>query len=1351
MARLFAAAYFPLTPPILRLIQETVTPGGAPHVIAEVLLSGLMRRFDAPGVDPEQTRYQIPDELREPLLDGASATDMLHVLRTDLSKYIDSRFGNLIDFRALLADPDAVGELLIAETQEPMARLGVSILRRLGGKFADLGQKIEARFGVRTAVVAPVDVSPFREWSALHHPRRPRVELAAYLGVPEAIDAVGVQGPPEDFTEFLRGLRRWGLPVLIRATLEASGVTPSAPERRGMREQILTLGEACLERRSATVAEETERAIAAYTRSSWGDIGAALAAQVAVVAFKGVNPSGDATEEAAATAAVAILGDARRAGVSTAHLRNGIRDMLLTDLLSETSLVPDRLGVRATVLVAGICEFHITDLVGTTAAALGQTLARTGHRLIVGGGQGVDHVVARSFVRELEILGQHVDSRRDKGTAAQGDRIVQLLEADPGSTERPNFDGGVVEHTRNWIRNALSRSEALITISGFRAVPEIIRGAEAMGIPVYALPWTGEASARHERGRGVLRGRMTSLDEPEVSSAEDVQMMVDRVMSLVRIGTDAETGERWKAYNNSLYSLLRAYVPRHLEVVYPRFRELIRNLELEKILQGKGSKEELFGLFAELAPQFPRWATYDFLQLSELETGIVEERHFPIGAFATLVRELAEPHALFGLSRRLADLAAPIPRRPIDLLPVVAREFFSTYEALDRWTKDTAGMDADECFFRASIPLAAYRAAMTYVTVDHSAERHVNDVRFNLGDLAPRREYVRRFADSTEPAARVMAYVLMHLYDLGIGPVELISRIHAEVERLKESPQPKPLRQLLFATSRIVEVFDASGKRMIARALKRAADEVPAKDPMAGAVAYLLGGQLLAAAAENDTIDDEAMSFPSWWRSVLSGIRNSAKDLEFSASELEYLFRTGTDNQRLLALSIAPSVNGRTPFEAVREGLEHSKSEREFLLALGVAESLSRRLTHSQLSALVDAAVARRVSMSNQKGLKQLESVTAKLKDRRDAVDRVRYAPVAVIGSDTSGGVLREFCRELGERLAMMELGVVTANPLFASWLAEGYRMRSPQLDAFVVLRSASDTRPRREGVNYRMVDAQRKGTDRDEEWGHLQDLTALSEELINEAKGVLFLGGGSGAFKEYELARRKGLPIVAIPCTKGAAAEVANASLARLERWGVAPAIVNSLHAEQPSARLAAVAGHAMTQAILWHHSEATDSSDERNEAAQADLQRLLAVVRKRTEASSDTLVHAEKLISFMGKAGAGWKEGVNTLRHWDKHVMMLAQPSRLDPYVAELVSRSTYAVCAIELAIASRHRAALAGAAAQAALYDRVSAAPVVVLEQLRDGLLQARGAIPQPRIAVLTQRLGREIGSRISGIRS
>ena len=155
-ARKLAAycAAVPLTLPVLRLVQNVMMPNGSQPELAEVLLSGLIRRLEHSPLDDDEPVYDFIPGAREQLLSSVPTSDVLFLL-TRISDFISVRINHPINFRAWLIDATEISQSLSTAPAEAryFAEISADTLRKLGGKYADLAHRMEA------ASVSP-DVRP---------------------------------------------------------------------------------------------------------------------------------------------------------------------------------------------------------------------------------------------------------------------------------------------------------------------------------------------------------------------------------------------------------------------------------------------------------------------------------------------------------------------------------------------------------------------------------------------------------------------------------------------------------------------------------------------------------------------------------------------------------------------------------------------------------------------------------------------------------------------------------------------------------------------------------------------------------------------------------------------------------------------------------------------------------------------------------------------------------------------------------------------------------------------------------------------------------------------------------------
>src|SRR6185436_6990378 len=82
----------------------------------------------------------------------AEAAEVLERVSRDdvvsrVSTYVGERLGQTFDFGAMLVDPSAAGRVAISEEAQPFARVAASILRRLGGEYAELAERLAGSGG----------------------------------------------------------------------------------------------------------------------------------------------------------------------------------------------------------------------------------------------------------------------------------------------------------------------------------------------------------------------------------------------------------------------------------------------------------------------------------------------------------------------------------------------------------------------------------------------------------------------------------------------------------------------------------------------------------------------------------------------------------------------------------------------------------------------------------------------------------------------------------------------------------------------------------------------------------------------------------------------------------------------------------------------------------------------------------------------------------------------------------------------------------------------------------------------------------------------------------------------------
>ena len=115
-------AAVPLDPGVMRLVQQVMLPQSRIEHLAEVVLSGLIRR-----PQPNRDLFDFVDELetRRWLVDQLRYGELLTVIER-VSEYVSERLGRRLDLVALLRDP--AGDLSVPEEALPFARIAQQAL-----------------------------------------------------------------------------------------------------------------------------------------------------------------------------------------------------------------------------------------------------------------------------------------------------------------------------------------------------------------------------------------------------------------------------------------------------------------------------------------------------------------------------------------------------------------------------------------------------------------------------------------------------------------------------------------------------------------------------------------------------------------------------------------------------------------------------------------------------------------------------------------------------------------------------------------------------------------------------------------------------------------------------------------------------------------------------------------------------------------------------------------------------------------------------------------------------------------------------------------------------------------------
>ncbi|MFF2671705.1 SAV_2336 N-terminal domain-related protein [Streptomyces niveus] len=132
------AAVAPVTPPVMRLVQNALGPPTDNGHIVEVFLGGLMRQTTAawPTHLPQHQLFDFSDEARRLLLGALSPQELLRNTRA-VTRQLEAAIGRSSNFPAWVGHPD--GTAVIGDTDRAFGWLKDRLLRRLGVPPVDAG------------------------------------------------------------------------------------------------------------------------------------------------------------------------------------------------------------------------------------------------------------------------------------------------------------------------------------------------------------------------------------------------------------------------------------------------------------------------------------------------------------------------------------------------------------------------------------------------------------------------------------------------------------------------------------------------------------------------------------------------------------------------------------------------------------------------------------------------------------------------------------------------------------------------------------------------------------------------------------------------------------------------------------------------------------------------------------------------------------------------------------------------------------------------------------------------------------------------------------------------------------
>ena len=128
----------------MRLVQRVMLPESDVAHLAEVLLGGLLSIVPG-GTGPDEigtVQYDFLPGVRDELNNYLLRDEMLAVLR-ETSQFVTERFGQRLDFAALLSDPEGTPlPALVSDDGQPLAYITATTLAKLGGRYRVLADRL---------------------------------------------------------------------------------------------------------------------------------------------------------------------------------------------------------------------------------------------------------------------------------------------------------------------------------------------------------------------------------------------------------------------------------------------------------------------------------------------------------------------------------------------------------------------------------------------------------------------------------------------------------------------------------------------------------------------------------------------------------------------------------------------------------------------------------------------------------------------------------------------------------------------------------------------------------------------------------------------------------------------------------------------------------------------------------------------------------------------------------------------------------------------------------------------------------------------------------------------------------
>ncbi len=1222
LARHLAVAPYPLTLPIIRLLRRTLLPSSDGSIVAETILGGLMRRVSGEGINGDRVVYDFDTpEIRNCLADQGRKSDTQRVMSLRMSEYVGEHLGQLIDFGALMENPaaDAIPASIDAGS-EPFARLGIDSLRRIGDlRSQEIADRVERRLARKKASkragTAAKPAGRFRKWFASGHPRRRRVELAAYLGDREAMRLTRRPRNTASAHSWVAGLSAWGVRVLLQCAITTAELTGAAGD------PLLAAARACLSRRERRRDPELDQLLDDWISSPSTKVEpstfAALAAFATGLAYRSRTPVVQEIERLVAN--MMTLSGQR-------GLREEITKVLLADLLRDDALVFDPVPDRGSVLVTGSASRMLSPWLQAAAEELGAALIRSGYSVRAGNFIGVDTVVAQSAEAELEFLGR------------LGQRIERLM-------SEPRLRRG----TRN-VSGTIPRSEAfvdlraVVSIGGHAHVPATLeRAAKQHNLPVLPLPWTGGASAAAPQPE--RQKRFLTTDPP--LDAAVVPALIRRVVAEIDARVDADIGARRAGYATALIDVLAPV--RTLPLVNTVIADLRTLIPEVPNMPARSLDEAL--------PEAAEWAVFDLLRLAEVEAEDAQSE-ICAGPLAKALAAKSRDLALWWLQRRAVEAATVDLMRPAPALRTELRHFFPRESDLASWIEQSTGVPLAEWTFRASIPQPVWERASSA----NAGRTRSRAEKLSLR-IRPRVEWLGPYLSSKDDRVRFAGLDLLSSVEAP-SAAQVAKLIIEETARAKASGDPVPLLiALMGGIAALLGLLEASPSnlRLVARALEYAVtryfrDPKSTQDAAMRRVARVILDTMPPEVGKiNRAIDRAARGAMAIPLKTFPHPQPPAslRDQVFAGDELSFLFRNSSEGHRRLVLRLISSLDPAS-LSIVREALSTPHWPIELSLAAGVIERFETSLAGAELQDVLQLlrearSRFRSISLGAAHG-----ALVRRLEQQAEQPDG-SYGPVAVVGSEADVP-FQPFCSQLGAALVTRELPIVTASERLAEAMCE--EMRNPLAPGVVVLLTRSARTARAPvGASVRVAG------------NSLRDIRAA---MIANARVVIVFGGAEGTLEEYALARRRGLPVIAVESSGGTAAAITKQSRADLTR--LAEGWKLPTKREETPRAIATAAMYAAGP--LTRNAGTTDVSQMRTADLIGALRRMSGNADRRHVDAVAELLHGVLAIGRVGSHETG------AARKLAKSARLLADRHASEPAFLEVFARCRFTLLLVEAA---------------------------------------------------------------------